>query len=110
MERSDGPRYYTLDASGAVEPCRTLEMWMIWFGLTPFEQRLIAYDAPGDITVSTVFMGIDTAGYGTPALWETRIFSAGISQITRYTSRAAAAAGHARIVRDILGAQHSQAN
>lgn len=64
--------------------------------------RHVAYTELGyDIVVSTVFLGIDHRfiGEGPPLLYETMVFVEELAdEMERYPTRAAAEAGHARMV------------
>lgn len=57
-------------------------------------------DLPGQVCVSTVWLGIDHSfGEGPPEIWETMIFGGDHDQeCWRYSSDESAFAGHARIV------------
>jgi hypothetical protein len=99
-----GSKWYILDASGNPVRAPSLIAWCKWFGRTMADDgqylRLLARDEIGNVTISTVFLGIDHGwGSGPPILWETMIFHGPLDQTQeRYTSRADALAGHARWV------------
>jgi hypothetical protein len=94
---------YTLDANGdAVSvPEGTMPPRLT------IEQRTVAKTKVGDAEVSTVFLWIDHSwNGGPPVLWETMIFGGLHSDYQeRYTSRAAAIAGHMRAVDLCLSGQ-----
>jgi hypothetical protein len=84
---------YVLDASGCPQLEPDLIKWAMWFETA---NRRIAFDAYGDTSVSTVFLGLDhNFGDGPPALWETAIFGGDHDgDTTRYSTRADAIQGH----------------
>lgn len=88
---------YILNDAGepvAVSPAE----WSLWFD--DAKNRQLARDDFGEISVSTVFLGIDH-GWGRgekPILWETMVFGGPLDhERERYTSRDDALAGHAVI-------------
>jgi hypothetical protein len=101
---------YILDESGnAVRPKGLLE-WTRWME-DHWVDRILAVDRIGNVTVSTVFLGLDhgptflmrAAGFDAPSykptLWETMTFGGAQAQIqSRYTSREDALSGHSKIV------------
>jgi hypothetical protein len=80
---------------------------MAWVSFIDRDRNRVALDERGDVTVSTVFLGLDhsfTPGDGPPVLWETMIFGgehAGYQE--RYTSHVGAVEGHARAVAMAFG-------
>lgn len=97
------PRYYILDADGEPVPCDDVIAWARWFGETQTTgARVVAQsrdERPGaaDVLVSTVFLGADHnfGRVGAPVLWESLVFGGPTDgEMRRYTSRAAALAGH----------------
>jgi hypothetical protein len=109
------PGRYTLDDAGqpVLEP--DLITWALWLErATRDRSRVIAQDYDeGDpahvVKVSTVFMGLDHrfGDEGPPVLWESMIFG-GVLDGTqeRYTSRAAAIAGHQRLCERVTATIH----
>ena len=94
-------RYWILDAAGEPVPTDDVTVWAAWFE-TAAADRVIARDkdeaaGPGGVLVSTVFLGLNHQwGDGPPVLWETLVFGGALDgEMNRYTSRAAALAGHA---------------
>lgn len=94
-------KHWILDAHG--EPLEAdLLTWARWFENTT--NRILAQDrdesGTRDLLVSTVFLGLDHnfgGGGGDPVLWETMVLRKGRDLFCeRYTSRAAALAGHQR--------------
>jgi len=88
---------YILNGEGDPELCPDLLTWARW--MEDRTVRRVAYDElPGDVTVSTVFLGLDHSfGHGPPILWETMIFGGPHDQYQeRYMSRADAMEGHAK--------------
>ena len=89
-----------------------METWARWFEATKdTRERVIAQDrdesAGADgVMVSTVFLGLDHQfGDGPPVLWETLVFGGSLDgEMARYTSRAAALAGHQVICDRVRGA------
>jgi len=65
--------HYVLDAAGEPQLCDDMAVWTAWWGTT---DRKIAEDTHNDITVSTVFLGLDHnyGSKGPPSLFETMIF------------------------------------
>ena len=98
---------YILDANGEPQPCDDILVWGEWFERAGRSgERVIAHDrnearAPGepDILVSTVFLAINHNFFGEPPiLWETMVFGGLLDQEQcRYSSRAAALAGHRKM-------------
>ena len=94
--------YWVLDEHGEPKPCDDVLAWGAWFEATKDTgERVVARDrdegaAPGGVNVSTVFLGLDHQfGDGPPVLWETLVFGGVLDgEMRRYTSRAAALAGH----------------
>lgn len=88
--------YYILDENGEPVECDDRAQW----GREYRKERHLGDDMVGEIRVSTVFLGLDHGwDGGPPVLWETMVFG-GQSDMyqERYTSRADALAGHARIL------------
>lgn len=92
-----------LDAAGNPVREPDYEKWKHWF-MT--HDRGLACDVVGDATVSTVFLGFDHRSVlgipddrGPPILWETMILGGPHDDYQRrYTSQAAALAGHQQAV------------
>ncbi len=79
------------------QPCDNLEEWAMWMDESNCR---IARDEIGDVSVSTVFLGIASAEVdGVPVLFETMVFPANL--VRRYTTHQQALAGHAQTVRDL---------
>lgn len=95
--------YYALQEDGTVAQVAdglTADLWDI-------ANRRIGLDRVGNLEVSTVFLVIDHSHgrSGPPVLFETMVFDVGDGGsrfdeqfCDRYTSKAAAEAGHARVV------------
>lgn len=85
--------HYRLNPEGEPVPEPDLREWARWFEKA---DRHVAREEIGEISVSTVFLGLDHSfGGATPILWETMIFGGehdGYQE--RYSSRDAALAGH----------------
>lgn len=90
--------YYILDADGHAVPCDDLLKMAEWKEQN-FAECVVAKTRIRDVLVSTVFLCIDHGtGTDAPLLWETLVFGgAHDGDVERYTSRAAAEAGHTRI-------------
>jgi hypothetical protein len=88
---------YVLDDRGEPLPCEDLLTWAAQFER---QNRSVARDVIGETTVSTIFLGLDHSfDGGAPVLWETCVFKGPLNgEMDRYTSRAAALAGHAAMV------------
>lgn len=77
-------------------PCEDAATWGEWFE-TSKEDRRVAYDIfPNEVSVSTVFLGIDHSyGDGPSILFETMVFGGKHDQYTRrYRTWKQAMAGH----------------
>jgi hypothetical protein len=73
--------------------------WAMWFQTA---DRIVGHAAlRGDVTVSTVFLGVDHNFHGgEPLLFETMIFGGPLDETQeRYATHAAALAGHDRWVK-----------
>ena len=92
---------YILDEHGEPVRCDDLIAWSHWFEKA---ERTVARDEIGDVTVSTVFLGVDHAFFGgPPVLWETMVFGGHLDgDQERYTSRADAVAWHAEVVARVI--------
>jgi hypothetical protein len=99
QNKSPPPRWYILDADGKTVPATDLHAWSKWFADGHANRILKLDELANDISVSTVFLGIDH-GFGRrgpPILWETVIFGGPHDEYQeRYTSRDDALAGHAK--------------
>lgn len=101
-------RYYLLDRRRRLVYPVPFRDWTI----QPIEVRRVGEDRVGDCLVSTVFLGLDHAGFdGPPLLFETMVFArdpddgpgdAEDAYTERYTTWEEAEAGHARIVGSVL--------
>lgn len=90
-------KQYILDRLGNPVEEPDIKKWGEWFQNT--EARVVGFNRlPGDIKVSTVFLGLDHSwDGGPPVLWETMIFGGEHdSYQDRYTTRDDAIAGHAK--------------
>lgn len=91
-------RKYILDEFGEPVPVDDILEWGRWFETA---DRHIGKDTVGDVTISTVFLGIDHSyGTGPPVLFETMIFGGEHDGYQdRYTSRWDALVGHVQVVK-----------
>ena len=88
-------KHYILEGHEVKEV--NLMTWAKWFETG---DRHIAKDIVGDITVSTIFLGIDHSfGEGTPLLFETRVFGGEHDgDMDRYSTREQAEDGHIKML------------
>lgn len=89
---------YILNEQGEPERCDDLLTWGKWF---QDANRQIVRSEIGDVTVSTVFLGLDHGFVpdDPPVLFETMVFGGIADQYQeRYQTRDEAIAGHERIV------------
>jgi hypothetical protein len=97
--------YYLLDDDGRTpRPCADLVAWARWYATA---DRVVARDAVGTLTVSTVFLGLDhNWGLGPPLLWETMVFGLpDDNPMWRYATYDEALTGHAAAVELARAAQ-----
>lgn len=93
---------YILDDDGNPVHVEDILVWSKWYEKN-MHRRVVARTKIGKVTVSTVFLALDHGFYGgPPVLWETMTFSDDREDgmdgyMERYTSKADAQAGHARI-------------
>lgn len=87
--------YYVLEHAGNPVPEPDLDKWVEFFANRE-ARRVAATELPGDVLVSTIFLGLDHGwGEGPPVLWETLVFGGDLDgTMDRYTSKEAALAGH----------------
>lgn len=88
--------------AGRVVPVEGLGEWAQWFETA---NRHVRKDVMADVTVSTVFLGLDY-GFGGPPRWfETMVFGGHYDQAQeRYETQAEAIAGHEEWVVRVLEA------
>jgi hypothetical protein len=107
--RRERPLFYA-QYGELVVPEPDLEIWGWWFE-TSAEQRQVAVTVlPGNVQVSTVFLGVDHQFSlnpdAPPLLYETLVFGGVLADtMDRYSSREAALAGHARILAAVVAAE-----
>jgi hypothetical protein len=81
--------------------CNDLVRWAKWY--ERFENRRVALHQVGDVSISTVFLGIDHqfASDGAPILFETLASGGpfGVEDVERYCTWAEAEAGHAAFMK-----------
>ena len=103
---------FILDERGDPVAVDDLLEWGQWFEVNR-ERRKLAVDTLGDVTVSTVFLGLDHnfGESGPPVLWETMVFG-GTGELEdyqeRYSSRADALDGHRRAVALVQSLAHAR--
>ena len=104
------PMYYILDDHGDPVAVDDVITWGLWFEAASKDRRRVVSsdfdesDPAKTIHVSTVFLGLDHQfGDGPPILWETLVFGGVLDgEMRRYSSRAAAAAGHQDMCRRVV--------
>lgn len=94
-----GGGWYILEGDN-IRPV-SVDEWSRW-SLERRDEKRIALNQVGDVEVSTVFLGLDHGwGDGPPVVFETMTFGGGEATNEwqwRYTTRAAAQAGHDKVV------------
>ena len=95
--------YYVLNDSGQAVAEDDLRKWGEWMERT--DRRVERTEVKPGVEVSTVFLGVDHSfGGAAPVLWETLVFGGPHDgEMERYTSVAAARAGHAEMVALVKG-------
>ena len=90
--------YYVLDGENKAIPATAKEFSE--FVSDPFRKVVSRTELPGDVQISTVFLGLDHGwGRGDPVLFETMIFGGEYDQhMWRYTSRDGAVVGHLAVL------------
>jgi hypothetical protein len=90
-------------------PCDDIVDWGKWMGTA---DRHVAQDSIGDVSISTVFLGIDHQyGTGEPMLFETMIFGGPQDQwCRRYSNWGDAEQGHKEITAKLLASSVKQEN
>lgn len=88
--------HYILNVAGdpVLEP--DVMRWARWFEGHNQDRVVARTELPGDVIISTVFLGLDHAfGRGEPRLFETMIFGGPLDETQdRYATRQAAINGH----------------
>lgn len=86
---------YILNEYGEPTPCNDLLAWGRW--MQAAERHVAKDQISDDVSVSTVFLGLDHSfGGGVPILYETMIFGGPHDQYQdRYATKEEALAGHA---------------
>ena len=88
---ADGPAMYVLDGKTPRRVRDVLE-WAQCYGS---KERQLAVDRVGGVTVSTIFLGIDSPLLGPPLLFETMVFGGKHDRAqSRYETYDEALAGH----------------
>jgi len=96
---------YILDENGEPVLEDDIHVWGRWF--EDIDNRRVAYDEKGPVSVSTVFLGLDhrrLGDGGSPLLWESMVFDDSWEGETqeRYTSAADAIEGHKALCKEYL--------
>lgn len=89
---------YILDEHGEPKRVHDYTVWGRWFEEAK-ERRRVAFDKIGDVTISTVFLGLDH-GYGSEVLlFETMVFEGPLDgEMDRASTRTQALEQHAAMV------------
>lgn len=92
--------HYILSVSGDPVPEPDTMKWALWFQEHSADRQVARTELPGEIVVSTVFLGLDHSfSAGEPQLFETMIFGGPLDKTQdRYATRQAAINGHAHYV------------
>jgi hypothetical protein len=95
---------YVLDGKTPV-PEPDLAKWVLWLA---HADRCVAFTEQGDVSVSTVFLGLDHNHFGpTPLLFETMVFRADKSnEVEQYPTWEEAEKGHAEMVKLALSKRY----
>ncbi len=96
--------YYILDEAGNPKKC-DIEQFIEWSQDFAIDRRRIDYTEVGDVNISTVFLGLDHrfSSVGDPILFETMIFGGEHDSFQmRYTTKAAAIAGHKEALKMVV--------
>lgn len=88
---------YILDADGKPVLCEDLMTWSKWFETA---DRNIAKTEIGDVSISTVFLGLNHSfNDGPPIVFETMVFGGEHDgEMQRYVTKEQALAGHDKMV------------
>jgi hypothetical protein len=90
--------------NGAPKPTDDILEWARWFERSGSE-RIVARETQGEVTVSTVFLGLDHnfSMTGSPLLYETMVFGGEHdSEMRRYTTVEQAKAGHREMANEVF--------
>lgn len=100
-----GLGYYVLDETHRVVPATHTE-WAAMF--EDIDSRRVGHDTVGDVSVSTVFLGMDHGFGRMPELFETMTFGGTCDQIlvARYPTWESAARGHRVTVTRLRAGYH----
>ena len=93
------PRFYALDDDNRPVPMPDLLTWGRW--LEGFRRHVAWTQVTSEITVSTIFLGLDHrhSGEGPPILFESMVFGGPLArEMCRYVSWDDAETGHKMIV------------
>jgi hypothetical protein len=106
----DRKMFWLLDDAGEAVPAADIHDFMAWLVAHP-ESRHVGDTTTAGVRVSTIFLGLNTAVFGRPLMFETMVFGAtpdGESRpMYRWGSRSEALAGHQQMVQavDLLHAR-----
>lgn len=94
-------KYYILNECNQPEPIHNIMHWALWFETA---DRVVAgTEVNKDITVSTVFLGLDHQwSDGPPLLYETLVFGGEMDgEMERYSTKDEAITGHDAMVQRV---------
>lgn len=105
---------YILDANGDPQPCEDWQTWGQFMESRDARRVAVDMDEGNEtdgtrVRVSTIFLGVDHrwGDDGPPVLWETMVFGGVLDgEMDRYTSRAAALAGHQAMCQRVMATIH----
>jgi hypothetical protein len=91
-------KYYMLDDDHGIVATDDFMEWAKWF--EKIDRRRVGRDEFGDVSVSTVFLGVDYGfGGGPPILFETMVFGGALDgEIERYSTWDEAVEGHKKMI------------
>lgn len=96
---NDKPLYYVLDKNRNILPTNDMHEWEIFY--SEMSLRIVNKTEIGDVSISTVFLGLDHGyGEGPPILFETMIFGGVHDQYQeRYCTWEEAERGHEEAIK-----------
>jgi len=97
---------YILNAAGDPVAEPDVLAWALWFSSA--DRTIGRAELANDVTVSTVFLGVDhNFGSGPPLVFETMIFGGPLDETQyRYATRAQALAGHEAAIKEAMAASN----
>jgi|HubBroStandDraft_5_1064220.scaffolds.fasta_scaffold310568_2 hypothetical protein len=95
--------FFWIDADHNIHPAKDIEEWSIHYD---DEHRVVAQTGNNQISVSTVFLGINHNFFGgnPPILFETMVFGGRLDYCQyRYYTYEEAVAGHDKVCEEVFG-------